>query len=222
MREDIFKEVEEEWGDYLEHESRINKEKFEVEAYNIDNLSECYKEWKEYRRNKGLLYSYQTATRLLKNYEIHSLNEKEINEFARDINSDTYYHKGLFFSAVINELYMNEELHLNSNILNQFGCYNEDKKIVVEGDCGDWIGENMKGGEIIVKGDCGGWTGYHMKGGKIIVEGDCEDWIGRDLGGGIIKICGDKFNPKEQISYFAQKGEIYHKDELVWKDGKLI
>ncbi|MCK4429263.1 MAG: hypothetical protein KAU95_02715, partial [Candidatus Aenigmarchaeota archaeon] len=35
-------------------------------------------------------------------------------------------------------------------------------------------------------------------------------------------ICGDNFNPKEQISKFAEKGEIYHKDKLVWKDGKFM
>ncbi|MCK4428912.1 MAG: hypothetical protein KAU95_00945, partial [Candidatus Aenigmarchaeota archaeon] len=201
--EHIFKEVREEWGDYLEPDSWINKEKFDTKDYDSDNLLDCYKKWEKNEISKGFLDAYRIAEKLLKEYKIPFLSEDEINEFMEDANSNKYYYRGLFFSAVINNLFKDKEINLNSDKIKLIGYNNKDKKIVVKGDCGYGIGQWMEDREIVVEGNCGDSIGHGMSGGKI-------------------KICGDKFNPKEQISYFAQKGEIYHKDELVWKDGELI
>ncbi|MCK4428913.1 MAG: hypothetical protein KAU95_00950 [Candidatus Aenigmarchaeota archaeon] len=201
--EHIFKKVREEWEDYLETgKDKINKEKFERE-YNFTNLFECYEKWRAGERDKGFQKSYYFAEELLKKYEIPSLSEKEINKFLKEEEINEPVWGGIFLSAIINKLYASEEIHLDSNNMGYHGCCNKNKKIVVEGDCGGSIGMNMYGGEIIVDGDCGDWVGGYMEGGKI-------------------KIYGDNFNPKEQISGYAEGGEIYHKDELVWKDGELI
>ena len=84
------------------------------------------------------------------------------------------------------------------------------------------MAEEKENGEIVVEGDCRDGTGSYMKGGKIVVKGNCGKYIGEALKGGKIIIHSDNFNPKKQISNYTEKGEIYHKDKLVWKDGELI
>ena len=204
MKKNIFSVVGKEWVDYLKTESKVDKEKFEIEAYDFSDLLNCYEVWRKKETNKGVLDSYQTITKLLKKYKIPSLNENKIDEFVDELDGE-YMYNGIFSSAMINELYKDDEIHLGSgkDEINYLGCYNEDKKIVIEGDCKYGAGYGMKSGEIIVKGNCGNELGSGMMGGEI-------------------KIYGDNFNPKEQISEYAEKGEIYHKDKLVWKDGKFI
>ena len=302
MRKDIFKWVRKEWNDYLKTgKDKIDKKKSKIEGYNSDDLLKCYEEWsgEEYEEIQD---AYQTAAELLKKYEIPSLSEDNIDEFIEGVEEKEYVCKGIFLSAIINELYKDRAIHLAihlySNNFNHIGYHNKDKKIVIESNCGDWTGEymesgmiviegncgigagtgmkggeivvegdcedrtgedmtsgkivvkgncdyetglNMSGGEIIVKGDCGNSTGEYMSGGEIVVDGNCGDrtgeymergkivvkgdcgaGTGENMEGGKIKIYGDKFNPKRRISKFAEKGEIYHKDELVWKDGELI
>ncbi len=220
--EHIFKDVRKEWGDYLETGGdKINKNKFEIEKYDSDDLLECYNEWREKEKNDGIHSSYQIAVKLFKKYKIPFLSEKEINEFAGAL-GERHFYNGIFSSAMINELYQGGEIHLGSNDVGYIGCYNKNKKIVVEGDCDNYIGREMEGGEIVVEGDCEDWIGEYMEGGEIIVEGDCSNSIGWCMSGGKIKIYGNNFNPKEQISKYAKKGEIYRKDELVWKDGEFM
>ena len=222
MKKDIFKEVREEWGDYLETENKIEKEKFEIEKYDFGGLLNCYKEWRGKGTNEGVLDSYDFATELFKKYELPYLSEDKIDEFIEEVEEKKYWYNGIFFSAVINELYKNGEIHLNSNSINFIGCCDWDKKIIVKGDCKNTLGYNMKCGEIVVEGDCGDWIGVYMTGGEIVVEGDCGYGTGFGMAGGEIKIYGDNFDPRKQISGFAEKGEIYHKDKLVWKDGELL
>lgn len=94
-------------------------------------------------------------------------------------------------------------------------------EIEVIGDAYGSIGDEMKGGFITVKGSSIEQVGSHMRGGEIIIESNAIGYIGINMQGGKIKIYGE-FNPKRQISGSAKGGEIYHKDELVWKDGKRI
>ena len=178
--EHIFKEIGKEWDDYLKNENKINKEKFEIEKY---DLLDCYEEWKKKERMMRIPESYQTATKLLKKHRIPFLSEDEVNEFVENTEINKHLWGGIFISTVINELYKDREINLDVSDLNCLGCYNKNKKIVV-------------------KGDCGAGTGIEMKGGKIKIYGN--------------------FDPKEHISEYAEKGEIYHKEELVWKDGKFM
>ncbi|MCK4428914.1 MAG: hypothetical protein KAU95_00955 [Candidatus Aenigmarchaeota archaeon] len=223
MKDNLFDGVGEEWNDYFETgKDKINKEKFEREKYDFSDLLNCYEKWREEAINQGVLDAYQIAAKFLKEYEIPFLSEKEINELIEEVEEKEYSYKGIFFSAMINELYKNKEIHISSDKINYLGCCFRNKKIVIEGDCENWTGVYMKSGEIVIEGDCEGWTGEYMTGGEIIVKGNCENGLGDTMKGGKIKIYGDNFDPKKQISIFAKKGEIYHKDELVWKDGELI
>ncbi|MCK4428903.1 MAG: hypothetical protein KAU95_00900, partial [Candidatus Aenigmarchaeota archaeon] len=200
--EHIFKEVKKEWRDYLEPENKIDGEKFDTKSY-INDLLNCYKEWKEEGTNKKFQGSYQIATELLKEYEIPPLNEDEINELIEKVEEKEDWSKGLFLSAMINKLYKKEEIYLPLGNINFIGSFNKDKKIVVKGDCDNYTGYCMEGGEIVIEGNCGNWTGYDMKGGKI-------------------RIYGDNFDPKSQISEHAEGGKIYHKGIVIYKDNTYM
>lgn len=50
--------------------------------------------------------------------------------------------------------------------------------IIVEGNAGMYLGEEMTGGSIVVTGDAGSWLGMNMKGGKIEVQGNAGDYVG--------------------------------------------
>ncbi|MFH0860842.1 MAG: hypothetical protein V1921_06540 [Candidatus Altiarchaeota archaeon] len=67
--------------------------------------------------------------------------------------------------------------------IHTLGVYlDREKEITVEGDVGDWLGDNMKAGTIIVKGDAGEYAGGDQHGGEIIVEGSagpCAGWRSR-------------------------------------------
>jgi len=87
-------------------------------------------------------------------------------------------------------------------------------EIVVEGNCGPYLGFRMKGGAIVVKGSAGSWLGGEMKGGTIEVYGDAGDHVGallrgersaRGMSGGIIVIHG---NAGAEIGVGMRKGTI--------------
>ena len=52
----------------------------------------------------------------------------------------------------------------------------------------------MTGGEIIIHGNVGMHVGNQMKGGKIVVNGDADDWAGAMLKGGELEITGNAGN----------------------------
>jgi len=100
--------------------------------------------------------------------------------------------------------------------------YQNPKKLhlIIEGDCGYWVGNEMEGGKIIVEGGCGRETGHQMQGGKIIVKGDCEGWTGSFMKGGELNIKGEvEFFDKSAFSP-DNKGTIIWKNTKVWENGK--
>jgi len=50
--------------------------------------------------------------------------------------------------------------------------------IVIEGNAGMHLGEEMKSGKINVHGSVAGWAGSMMKGGEIEIHGDAGDYLG--------------------------------------------
>ncbi len=69
----------------------------------------------------------------------------------------------------------------------------EEISIVLRGDFSkvSRIGEEMGTGEIIIDGNCGSFLGYKMKGGKIIVKGDAGSWLGAEMRKGTIEVYGN-------------------------------
>jgi len=62
--------------------------------------------------------------------------------------------------------------------------------ILIEGDVGMYLGEEMSGGSILVTGDAGSWLGTKMKGGQIEVKGQAGDCVGAGYRGGTVGMKG--------------------------------
>jgi len=90
-------------------------------------------------------------------------------------------------------------------------------EVLIEGDYGWHLGENMHQGKITVIGNTKGWIGTTMSGGEILIEGNVGDHVGcavrgRKVGmnGGKIIIEGDAGT---EVGYGLSGGEIFIKGE---------
>lgn len=96
-------------------------------------------------------------------------------------------------------------------------------KITVHGDCEELAAYCMKDGLIHVRGDVGEDAGMNMRGGRLVVDGSAGAKLGYNLLGGQIYVYGDIANLGDCAHLKTRaKGEIYHKDRLIWKDGVRI
>ncbi|MDH3693326.1 MAG: formylmethanofuran dehydrogenase subunit C [Gammaproteobacteria bacterium] len=66
-------------------------------------------------------------------------------------------------------------------------------KLILKNTCNQLIriGAEMNQGEIVVEGDCGAYLGERMCSGKITVQGNCTDYAACELAGGEIEIKGN-------------------------------
>ena len=62
--------------------------------------------------------------------------------------------------------------------------------IIIEGNAGMYLGEEMKGGSIIVTGTAGSWLGMKMKGGRIEVKGNAGHYVGSGYRGATLGMKG--------------------------------
>ncbi|MBI4641041.1 MAG: hypothetical protein HY731_10120 [Candidatus Tectomicrobia bacterium] len=101
---------------------------------------------------------------------------------------------GLYISALFNQIDAPEiTLRLNDlkGKLYLLGYrLPEGKRLILEGDAGDFIGVGLEGGEVIVKGSTGDWTGVGMKRGKLVVEKNVGSHTGEWMSGGEIHVMG--------------------------------
>lgn len=84
--------------------------------------------------------------------------------------------------------------------------------IVVDGDVGMHLGEEMRGGTITVAGDADSWAGSKMKGGTIEIKGNAGDYIGASYRGSTEGMNGGKIivhgNAGYEIGCFMRDGLI--------------
>jgi len=82
-------------------------------------------------------------------------------------------------------------------------------RIILEGDLSKvWrIGEGMTFGEIVVNGDCGHFLGYRMKGGKITVKGNAGSWLGGKMASGTIEVFGNAGDHVGSVLRGLKKGK---------------
>lgn len=66
------------------------------------------------------------------------------------------------------------------------------ERIVIANACErlDRIGASMDRGELLVEGDCGAYLGEQMSGGRIRVIGNADAYVGTGMAGGHIQVCG--------------------------------
>jgi formylmethanofuran dehydrogenase subunit C len=121
---------------------------------------------------------------------------------------------GLFLSALIkyskNTEFVIHTAHLVVPI-NYIG-YRNTKDIVVVGNAGNTVGDEMRSGTITVKGNVRDYAGNEMKGGSIYVEGDVGERVGCLMDGGEIYIRG----AYASIAVTIGDGKIFHDGEQIY------
>jgi len=139
---------------------------------------------------------------------------------------------GLFLSALINN---GKDIHYvihTEHLAEVFylGTKNT-KNIIVNGNAGSMVGDQMEGGSIIVNGNAGYGVGGHMEGGTIIVNGTAGDHVGVRMKGGAITVNGNAGNDVgtgmmegavihlnggyKSIADDVKGGKIYHEGVLI-------
>ena len=76
----------------------------------------------------------------------------------------------------------------------------------------------MQGGEFIINGNVGDFLGDDLRSGMIVVNGQAGDFIGSSRSGGEIHLNGDY----ESITRECDGGNIYHKGKMIIKNGKPV
>ena len=84
----------------------------------------------------------------------------------------------------------------------------------------DFLGyQNLKKLHLIIEGDCGSWTGDRMRGGKIIVKGNCRYDTGRYMQGGELNVKGETESFDKSAFSPNNKGAIIWKRTKIWENG---
>ncbi|MFA5831763.1 MAG: hypothetical protein WC878_08125 [Candidatus Paceibacterota bacterium] len=96
------------------------------------------------------------------------------------------------------------------------------KSICVEGNAGDYIGDDMSGGKIYVEGNAGERTGFFMFGGEIHVKGDSGNNTGVFMGNGTLHIDGDVASFDKTAFRPDNKGTIIWKGQTIWENGQKV
>lgn len=99
---------------------------------------------------------------------------------------------GIFLSAIIH-LSPEKKFNLYLTAMDshpRFLGYRNSKIILVKGDVGESLGEEMSSGMITVEGNCSHFLGAGMSGGKIHIKGNSGDTTGLSMEGGEIHVDG--------------------------------
>lgn len=101
---------------------------------------------------------------------------------------------GIYISALCNHA-EEEEITLNLSAgkggIHLIGYrLKQGKKILIQGNVGDFTGVGMCGGEIIVEGSCRNWTGAGIRSGKMLIKKDVGYNTGEWMMGGEIWVEG--------------------------------
>lgn len=90
------------------------------------------------------------------------------------------------------------EFHGACESVNGIGAALVAGRVVVHGNAGAFLGQDMAGGQIEVHGSCEAYAGTGMKGGSLRIAGNAGDYLGaaragerQGLQGGTIVVCGD-------------------------------
>jgi hypothetical protein len=85
------------------------------------------------------------------------------------------------------------------------------KRLVIEGDVGDFTGIGLEGGELVVDGNTKNWTGAGMRSGKIMVKKNIGLHTGEWMMGGEIYV-GGRIRGLGNIV----EGKVFERDKLVY------
>jgi hypothetical protein len=176
---------------------------------------------------KELVWMVQYNT-IIKAYEVAEKYVKEIKYTAEDIEDFCFALEntqkipylipgpaGIYISALCN--YANEEeivlklTELKTEI-NLVGFrLPRGKRMMVEGDTGDFTGIGLEGGELVIDGNAKNWTGAGMRGGKILIKKNIGLHTGEWMMGGEIHV-GGRVRGLGNIV----EGKVYEREKLLY------
>jgi glutamate synthase domain-containing protein 3 len=85
----------------------------------------------------------------------------------------------------------NYEIDIQGNAGNYLGSFNDGPVIILHGNCGDMVADNLFNGGVIIMGESGGKSGIMMQGGILVIKGNTLDSCGLSNNGGTIIVDGD-------------------------------
>jgi hypothetical protein len=180
---------------------------------------------------KELVWMVQYNT-IIKAYEVAEKHVKEFEYSFEDIEEFCFHLEntqkipylipgpaGLYISALCN--YAREDeivLHLLElkTEINLLGFrLPRGRRLVINGDGGDFTGIGLEGGELVVEGHTRNWTGAGMRSGRIAVGKNIGLHTGEWMTGGEIHVAGRVRGIGNIV-----EGKIYERDKLIFP-GKL-
>ena len=138
---------------------------------------------------------YRTALEITRNLGHGPKDIEKFSKFIRTFSRENMIatKAGVFLSALVNNV-MGKRFTVHTHNLDfeidHLG-YGNTRRLTVNGNCGDLLGEEMKRGMILVQGNVGNEAGNEMSGGRILVRGDAGYEVGKGMKGGIIIIEGN-------------------------------
>jgi hypothetical protein len=192
----------------------------------MDQIRQGYEKLLE-EEAKELVWMVQYNT-IIKAYEVAERYVKEIKYSAEDIEDFCFVLEntqkipylvpgpaGIYISALCNYV-QEEEIVLKlcelKTEINLIGFrLPRGRRLVIEGDTGDFTGIGLEGGELVVEGNAKNWTGAGMRSGKILVRKNIGLHTGEWMMGGEIYV-GGRVRGLGNIV----EGKVFERDKLVY------
>ena len=176
---------------------------------------------------KELVWMVQYNT-IIKAYEVAEKYVKEIRYTAEDIEDFCFALEntqripylipgpaGLYISALCNYVQEEEILLKLSELKTEINLLGfrlpKGKRLIIQGDTGDFTGIGVEGGELVVEGGAKNWTGAGMRSGKILVKKNIGLHTGEWMMGGEIHVEGRVRGLGNIV-----EGKVFEREKLVY------
>jgi len=176
---------------------------------------------------KELVWMVQYNT-IIKAYEVAEKYIREINYSAEDIEDFCFALEntqkipylipgpaGIYISALCNYAKEEEIVLKLSELKTEINLVGfrlpKGKRLMVDGDTGDFTGIGLEGGEMVIEGNAKNWTGAGMRSGKILVKKNIGLHTGEWMMGGEIYV-GGRVRGLGNIV----EGKVYEREKLVY------
>ncbi len=176
---------------------------------------------------KELVWMVQYNT-IIKAYEVAEKYIREIDYSAEDIEDFCFALEspqkgpylipgpaGIYISALCNYAKEEEIVLKLSELKTEINLIGfrlpKGKRLIIEGDTGDFTGIGLEGGELVIEGNTKNWTGAGMRAGKILVKKNIGLHTGEWMMGGEIYVEGRVRGLGNIV-----EGKIFEREKLVY------
>jgi hypothetical protein len=176
---------------------------------------------------KELVWMVQYNT-IIKAYEVAEKYVKELEYAAEDIEDFCFTLEnsqripylipgpaGVYISALCNYVTEEEIVLKLSELKTEINLLGfrlpKGKRLMIEGDTGDFTGIGLEGGELVIDGNAKNWTGAGMRGGKILIKKNIGLHTGEWMMGGEIYV-GGRVKGLGNIV----EGKVYEREKLLY------